>query len=342
MTSGRSESARLRALLLTLCVPVALVVLGTAGYRLIEGWPLRDALYMTVITVTTVGFSEVHPLTTSGRAFTMLLAMGGVFTLFYAATAVIQAVVSGEVEGVMARKRMQRALAELRDHIIVCGYGRMGRLVCHEFSAMKMPFVLVDRQAALLEGFDMPHGIAVVGDATTDELLKRVGVERARTLVTLAASDADNLFITMSARLLSERLYIVARAEEEDAELKLRRAGASRVVSPYRIGGQRVAQAVLRPAVMDFVELATRHDSMDLQIEEIVVGNDSSLAGRALRDSRLRQDLGLIIVAIRKKDGRMVFNPPPEEVMEREDLLIALGHPNQLEKLETMAGVRSR
>jgi voltage-gated potassium channel len=340
VTPALPASPGLRTFLLALCVPVLLVILGTVGYCLIEHWSLADSMYMTVITVTTVGFFEVHPLSAAGRAFTMLLAMGGVFTLFYAATAVIQAVVSGEVEGVMARKRMQRSLADLTDHIIVCGFGRMGRLVCHEFSAMGMPFVLVDRQPALLEGFDMPHGLAVVGDATSDELLKRVGVERARTLVTLAASDADNLFITMSARLLSEKLYIVARAEEDDAEVKLRRAGASRVVSPYRIGGQRVAQAVLRPAVMDFVELATRHDSMDLQIEEVVIAPGSALSNTSLRDSRLRQELGLIIVAIRKGGGRMVFNPPPEEQIQEGDLLIALGHPSQLEKLEKMSGLK--
>jgi voltage-gated potassium channel len=207
---------------------------------------------------------------------------------------------------------------------------------------MQMPFVLVDRDPAPLEGFDLPHGVAVVGDATSDELLRRVGVERARTLVTLAASDADNLFITMSARLLSERLYIVARAEEEDAELKLRRAGASRVVSPYRIGGQRVAQAMLRPAVMDFVELATRHDSMELQLEEVEVRGGSGLAGRTLRDSRLRQDLGVIILAMRRADGSMVFNPPPEAVIDPGDLLISLGHPAQMDRLEEMAGSRSR
>jgi voltage-gated potassium channel len=332
------EGRRTRALLVALCVPVLLCLVGTAGYHFIEGWSLFDSLYMTVISVTTVGFGEVHPLSPAGRGFTILLVMGGVFTLFYAAGALIQAAVSGEMESMMARNRMQRSLQDLHDHIIVCGYGRMGHRVCHEFSSMGMPFVLVDRDPTVLEGFALPHGVVVVGDATSDELLRRVGVERARTLVTLAASDADNLFITMSARLLNERLYIVARAEEEDAEVKLRRAGASRVISPYRIGGQRVAQAVLRPAVMDFVELATRHDSMDLQIEEVAVGAGSALTGRALRDSRLRQDLGVIIVAMRKADGRMLFNPPPDAVIEEGDLLITLGHPSQLDRLEGLAG----
>ena len=232
---------------------------------------------------------------------------------------------------------MERTLGGLRDHIIVCGFGRMGRLVCQEFSSLGLPFVIVDRQQPILEGFSMKHGIPVVGDATSDELLRRVGVERARFLVTVAASDADNLFITMSARLMSEKLFIVARAEEDHSGPKLLRAGANKVVSPYVLGGHRVAQAVLRPAVVDFLELATRRDFIDLQIEETVIGTGSPLAGVALKDTKIRQDLGIIIVAIRKPDGTMQFNPPHDTVIAAGDLLITLGRPEQLDKLARMA-----
>src|SRR5262249_39664243 len=182
-----------------------------------------------------------------------------------------------------------------------------------------------------------PHGIPLQGDATDDQVLRRAGVERAKVLVTVAASDAANLYITMSARLLNENLFIVARSEEAEAEPKLLRAGADRVVSPYVIGGQRMAMAVLRPNVMDFIELATRSDYMELQIEETRVEASSALAGRTLKESRLRQDLGVIIVAIKKPDGKMVFNPAPEVPMEPGDLLITLGHRDQLERLETLA-----
>jgi voltage-gated potassium channel len=327
----------LRRYLAVLSVPVVLVVLGTLGYRIVEGWQLFDALYMTVITITTVGFLEVQPLSPAGRTFTMTLALGGVFTMFYAASELIRVVVSGEVRSALGRQRMERSLADLKNHLVVCGFGRMGHLACQEFSGLGLPFVVIDRDPALLRGFAMPHGIGLVGDATSDELLRRAGVERARGLVTAAASDADNLYITMSARFLNDKLFIVARAEGEGAEKKLLRAGANRVVSPYAIGGQRVAQAVLRPAVMDFIELATSSQHMELQIEEAEIRPGSRLAGTSLKDSAIRQDLGIIIVAIKKPDGRMVFNPEGSVVIEPGDRLITLGHRQQLDRLEDEA-----
>ncbi len=329
---------RLRRFVLTLSVPVLLAAAGTAGYHFVEGWGVFDALYMTVITITTVGFLEVHPMSHAGRTFTMLLSLGGIFTLFYAATELIRAVVSGEVRSVLGRQRMERSLLEIRDHFVVCGFGRMGNLVCREFSSLGLPFVIIDRDASLLRDFSLAHGFPLVGDATSDEVLRSAGVERARGLVTAAASDADNLYVTMSARFLNDKLLIVARAEEEGAEKKLLRAGADRVVSPYVIGGQRVALAVLRPAVMDFIELATRKEHMELQIEEAAVLAGSRLAGLSLKDSQIRQDLGIIIVAIKKPDGKMIFNPPSETVIAAGDVLITLGNRQQLDRLEQMAG----
>lgn len=333
-----SRGLPLRRFALLLSVPMLLTLLGSLGYHAIEGWPLFDSLYMTVITLTTVGFMEVHPLTREGRAFTMLLSLGGIFTLLYAAMEAIRTIVSGELHTLLGRQRMERSLAQVRDHFVVCGYGRMGSLVCREFSAQGLPFVVVDRSAELLSQFRLPHGLVLVGDATQDEVLKRAGVERARGLVTAAASDADNLFITMSARFLNDKLLIVSRAEEEEAEKKLLRAGANRVVSPYVIGGQRVAQAVLRPTVMDFLELATRSEHLELQIEETVVAGGSALAGATIRDSQLRQELGIIVVAIKKPDGRMVFNPEPELSIAAGDVLIAMGHREQLDRLDRLAG----
>src|SRR5262249_24739005 len=243
-----------------------------------------------------------------------------------------------EVQGHLGRRRMERSLAKLQDHLIICGYGRMGKLVCREFSRQGLAFVVIDRKEEVLRDFDLAHGIALAGDATSDEVLQRAGVERARALVTTAASDADNLYITMSARLLNERLFIVARAEREPAEQKLTRAGANRVVAPYAIGGFRVAQAVLRPTVLDFIELATRTEYLDLQIEETRVGAGSRLAGVTLRDSTMRQDLGIIVVAIKKESGHVVYNPTGDAVMEVGDTLIALGNRQQLDQLEAMAG----
>jgi voltage-gated potassium channel len=327
----------LRSLKLAAAVVALLLAGGTLGYVLIEGWSSFDALYMTVITLTTVGYLEVHPLSSAGRAFTMLLALGGIFTMFYLAGDFIRGMVSGDVARLLGRQRMERTLATLKNHLIVCGFGRMGHLVCEQFAAAGLSFVLVEQQTALLEGFRIPHGIPLHGDATSEDVLRRAGIERARALVTVAASDADNLYITMTARLLNDKLLIVARAEDEAAEKKLKRAGANRVVSPYAIGGQRVAQAVLRPAVMDFIELATKSEHLELQIEETEVATGSGLAGQSLKDSAVRQDLGIIIVAIKKPGGRMVFNPEPASILEPGDLLITLGHRQQLDRLEKLA-----
>jgi voltage-gated potassium channel len=225
----------------------------------------------------------------------------------------------------------------MKNHMIVCGYGRMGRLVCKEFAAERIPFVVVEKNAELLERFDYARGLSIHGDATLDDTLRQAGIDRARALVTLVASDADNLYITMSARLLSDKLFIVARAEDERDEQKLIRAGANRVVSPYLIGGSRVAQAVLRPTVVDFIELATKTEHLEIQIEEVQIGAAGRLANAVLRDSQIRQQFGVIIVAIKKATGKMSFNPPGEAVLEAGDILIVLGNRQQLDQLEKLA-----
>jgi voltage-gated potassium channel len=326
-----------RATALAILVAFVLVLGGTLGYMLVERWPWMDSLYMTVITLTSVGYQEVHPLTPGGRIFTMVLLFTGVFSLLYVVTGALRSLVDGELTGQIARNRMEKKLQSLKDHIIICGFGRMGGLVAQEFNQQAIPFVIIERSEALLADFKAEHGVPLVGDATHDETLRRAGIDRARTLVTLAASDADNLFITMSARLMSDRIFIVARAEDEGAEKKLMKAGASRVISPYVIGGQRVAQAVLRPSVVDFIELATRSDHMALQIEETEIHLGSVLCRKPLKDTGLRQTLGLIVVAIKRPDGKMVFNPPPETEIDAGDLLITLGPKSQQDQLRTLA-----
>jgi voltage-gated potassium channel len=325
-----------RQIRLALLIPAFLIGFGTLGYVLIEGWHWFDALYMTVMMITTVGYGEIRPMSTAGRAFTIFLTLGGVFTLFYAAGEVIRFVVGGEIHTALGKQRMEQNLAGLSNHVIVCGYGRMGRLVCREFQANNVPFVVVEENADSAD-FQTGPGLLIDGDATSDEVLRRAGVVRARALVTVLGSDADNLYITMSARLLSEKLYIVARAEDERAEAKLQRAGANRVVAPYAIGGSRVANAVLRPSVVDFIELATRSEHMELQMEETRIAPGSRLAGQALKDSQIRQELGIIIVAIKHAAGTMLFNPPPDAVMQAGDTLITLGHRRQLTELERLA-----
>jgi voltage-gated potassium channel len=324
-------------LVLTILVPFLLVLVGAVGFHFLEDLPLFEAFYLAVITLTTVGYGDIYPKTMAGRTFTLLLVVGGVFSFFYAATALIRAIVSGEVGAMLGKAQMERALADLKNHIIVCGYGRMGRLVCREFSGAGLPFVVIDKNAAALEDFQLPHGLALHGDAASDEMLSRAGVERARGLVTVMASDADNLYTTMSARLLHHKLVIVARVEDPQSEQKLVRAGANRVVSPYQIGGRSMAQAVLRPTVVDFIELATRTEHIELQLEEARIHPHSPLTGASLKDSRLRADLKVIIVAIKKPSGKMIFNPPAETTIEVGDILLAIGHREQLDQLASLA-----
>ncbi len=326
-----------RSIFLTLIVPPVLVLAGTVGYHFLEGLSYFESLYFTVTTITTVGFGDFVPKTTGGRIFTMGLVLSGVFTMFYAATAIIRMIVSGELGEQLGKQQMERTLAQMGDHIIVCGYGRMGRLVCGEFSRADIPFVIIDENPELLRGFALPGGVSLAGDATADEVLKHAGIERARALVTVMASDASNLYTTMSARLLNAKLFIVARVEALQSEQKLIRAGANRVVSPYQIGGSRVAQAVLRPNVVDFIELATRTEHIELQLEEASIDRASALVGVNLKDSRLRSELKIIIVAIKKSAGNMIFNPVPETVLEQGDILLAIGHKDHLARLEEMA-----
>ncbi len=334
----RLLTARRRRLFGILSVPVLLVGLGTVGYMVIEpAYGFLDALYMTVITLSTIGYGEVHPLSAAGRVFTIVLIFGGVFTLAYTIGEAIRTIVSGELRDLVGRQRMEQNLAALRDHLIVCGFGRLGQLVCQEFTRNALPFVLVEQDSARIADFELEHGIALHGDATSDEVLKQAGIERARVLVSVVASDADNLYITMSARLLNDKLFIVARAEEAGAEQKLLRAGANRVVSPYQIGGARIALAVLRPAVVDFIELATRTEHFALQIEEIRLPEGSPLAGATLKDSRIRSEHGVMVVAIQKANGHMLFNPSHDAVLAAGDTLIAIGDRERLDQLERVA-----
>jgi voltage-gated potassium channel len=318
-------------------VMLLLVVVGTLGYVILEDFTPFDGLYLTVMTLTTVGYGDLHPKTVAGQTFTMALVLGGVFTFFYSATELIRVLVTGEIQEILGKHRMERKLAELRGHLIVCGFGRMGRIVCEEFSRKRLPFVVIDSRADALAKFEIAYGFALPGDATSDETLKRAGIDRARGLVTVMASDADNLYTTMSARLLNDKVYIVARVEDLNSEKKMLRAGANRVVSPYRIGGGRIVHAVLRPTVVDFIELATQTEHLDLQIEETQVSAGSSLAGTSVLTSGVRSNLKIIIVAIKKAPGRMIFNPAPDTVIEAGDILVVIGHREHLDQLDKLA-----
>lgn len=326
-----------RNLRLSLSILAAVIVAGTAGYALIEGWPLFDALYMTVITLATVGFKEVHDLSPQGKAFTISLIIFGVGVITYAAGSVIQFMVEGQLVQVVGRKKMEKQIAKLKDHYIVCGFGRIGQMICKEFQARPVPFVVVEKNPHLCERLTREGCLFVQGNATDDDTLLAAGIERARGLITAVTSDTDNVYITLTARGLNPQLYILARAGEEGAEVKLMRAGASKVISPYTIGAARMAHAILRPSVVDFIELATTRENLALQLEEIDVAPTSALVGKTLVTAGIRQTMGIIIVAIKQPDGHMLFNPVPATEINAGSVLIILGERLAITQLEQIA-----
>lgn len=334
---------RNRGLLTIAVLPPVLITIGTVGYHAIEGWHYFDALYMSVITLTTIGFAEIHPLSVGGRIFTMVYSLVGIFAVFFAGGEVFRRWTSGELRTLLGRQRWDKTMTSLSDHVVVCGYGRMGKVVCQEFSRLEIPFIVIDAAAEALAEFDLEHGVPLHGNAAEDDVLKKAGIERARALVTVVASDAENLFITMSARLLNEALTIVARSEDDATAAKLVRAGATRVISPYVIGGSRVAQAVVRPTVLDFIDLATRREHLELQLEEVVITDTSHLAGTTVGTSGIRENHNVIVVAIKraapssKGGGKTTFNPSDQESLSVGDTLVMLGARDQLDRVEQLA-----
>jgi voltage-gated potassium channel len=326
-----------RRLILSLALIVFIVSFGTIGYMVVEGWNFQDSLYMTVTTLTTVGYREVRELTSVGRWFTIILIIGGVGTMLYALSTGAKVLLEGEIKEALGRRRLEKKIRELRDHYIICGYGRMGKIIVKELKSEKVKFVVIEKNAISQE---KEEAFLIIGDATQDELLKEVGIERAKGLITVLPTDAENLYVVLSAKGLNPNLFIVARAGEEGSEQKLLRAGADRVISPYHIGGLRIAHTVLKPAVVDFIELATQSGNIDLQLEEIPIPDVSRFSGLSLDQCGFGKDLGIIIVGIKKTSGDMQFNPTYRTLIEPGDTLIALGETSKLKVLEEMIAPR--
>ncbi|MCL4456480.1 MAG: potassium channel protein [Nitrospirae bacterium] len=331
------EDLRKRLILAAMLI-LCIISFGTIGYMGIEGWRFIDALYMTVITLSTVGYREVHVLSEKGILFTIMLIVSGVGTVLYALSTGAQIVLEGELQEIFGRKRLEKKIKELKNHYIVCGYGRMGKIICRELKEKDIKFVVIEKQSRPRD--ERGDTLIVEGDATMDEILREVGIERAKGLISVLPTDAENLFVVLSARELNPNLFIVARAGEEGSEQKLLRAGADRVVSPYHIGGLRIAHTVLKPAVVDFIEFATKSGNIDLQMEEIAILEDSNLAGLTLDECGIGRDLGIIVVAIKKPTGDMKFNPTFRTAIKAGDTLIALGEISKLKILEDMAGIK--
>ena len=321
-------------LLLTL-----IAVGGTLGYVVIEDWSVWDALYMTIITLTTVGYREVHPLSRAGEAFTILLLVGGVGTVLYSFTLIGARVIEGTLQPPWARRRVRRMIDQLQDHFIVCGYGRIGSIIADEFERQRIAYVIIERDPQRLLALRERGHLVVEGDASSEEVLSKAGVGRARGLIAAVSTDAENVYTILSARLMHPSLYIIGRAESDESAKKIKRAGADRVISPYQIGGLHMAQLALRPTVVEFVQLATSSEFIDLSMDQVDVMKGGLLDGQTILGANLRQAYGVIVVGIRRTSGKMEFNPPPDARMEAGDHLVMLGPNDRVSDLRRYAGV---
>jgi len=337
MPDGRSIKKQIIFSFLLICF---IVVSGTAGYVIIEGWGVFESLYTTIITITTIGSKDMYEFSPMGRIFTLFLIVGSVGAVFYALSNAARILIEGELKNIFHIRRLQRRINKMSGHYIVCGYGRMGKIVAKELFNTKSKFVVIEKSpevASTIED-DIDY---IVGDASKDEVLKSAGIERAKGLIAVLSTDAENIYVVLSARGLNPSLKIVARASEEGAEQKLLRAGADKVVSPYHEGGIRIAHTVLKPAVVDFIEVATKSGSIDLQMEEVKVEEGSRLAEQTLDECGIGRELGVIVVAIKSPTGQMKVNPSYRTKINKGDILIALGEVSKLKALEDAAGKRA-
>jgi len=323
-------------LVYSLAALAGVVVFGTVGFHLVEGWSILDSLYMVVMTVTTVGYETPAPLTHAGRVFAIVFMVVGVGTAGYLLSIALQSLVRSEILEAYGERRRHREMSKLEDHYIICGAGRVGSRIVREMRRAGVAFVVVESNAVLAAELELPDFQVLVRDATLDETLIEAGIERARGLAACLPNDADNLYVVLTARTLNPRLHIVARAVEESAEPKLVRAGANRVIAPTIIGSHRMAQALLKPAVADFVDSIIAED-LDLAFEQVEVARDSPLAGRKLKETTIRSALDIVIAAIRRAGGEMIFNPSGETQIREGDLLIAIGRAELLAELGALA-----
>jgi len=314
-------------------VALLVLVVGTIGYVVIEDMPVFDALYMTTITITTIGFKEVVELSDGGRVWTMMLAFLGIGVILLIAGELAHAVVDADIRQLFGQRRDTRMLNRLSDHIVVCGYGRMGRAVVDVLQERKLQFVVVETDGGRCRRLEEAHIHVVQGDATRPEVLEAAKVTKARTFIACLADDAHNVFSILLARQLNRDITIIARAVEEESEERLPRAGADRVINPYRRGGMRLAFTAIKPTVMDFIEASLPGTGIELELAEVRITSGSDLVGKTLAGAELRKRFGVIVVALMRGE-RSTFNPGPDEHIEAGDILVALGPPGALDAIE--------
>jgi len=312
---------------------IIIILLGICGYIFIEKWSFLEALYMTIITLTTVGFAEVHPLTPVGRVFTIIFICCGVGVAAYTITTLSRILLEGYLKRAFGRRIMERKIKTLKHHYIICGYGRIGQHVCKELAHYNIPLVVIEKDPNILENIEEHGFLYVHGEATREEILLKAGIKDATGLITTVGSDADNVYIALTARELNPNLFIIGRAGEEGAIKRLLRAGANKVIAPYEIGARKIARMVTHPLVTDFIEL-TVYRGIELQMREIPIGEKTKIKDVTLKDSGLRKNFDVIVIAVKKATGEMIFNPSSETVISVGDILIVLGKAENLKSLE--------
>jgi voltage-gated potassium channel len=332
----------IRELVIYVGTVLLVVSIGTLGYMQIEGWNVLDSVYMTVITLASVGFMEVHPLSSEGRVFTIVLIAVGLGLVTVLFTTIAQFIIHRQILWAFRGKRMLDRISKLNDHIIFCGFGRLSRFAAQSLGEQRENLVIIEREPQRAQSAREEGYMVLEGDATNEEVLAQAGIKKAKKLVCLLAKDADNLYVILTSRELSPKIFIVSRSEDEASEKLLKRAGADRLISPYRIGGQRIAQGLRKPYVTDFLDLALSSSGERLQLEELRIPHNSPVAGRTLRDSDIRRRTNVIVAGIAEADGKMLFNPSGDAVIQSGTTLIALGLRPDLERLEDLLFERER
>lgn len=324
----------LRQTLISVALSLILICGGSAGYMLIEKWSLMDSFYMTVITLATVGYSEVHTVSLEGRIFTVILILLGVGLFLYVAGNIIQFLVEGSIRSVLGRRKLDTQIKKLKGHYIICGYGRIGRVLARFLVEKYIDVVVIERSQKRVQKMDEDGILYLVGEATDEAVLERAGVHVARGLITAVATDADNVFLVLIAKQLNPDLFVVARASQNATKKTLLAAGANKVISPYDLGARRMAHAILRPTVIKFLEMAFADETTDIQMEELYVNQGSRFDGQTLLDSGIRKDFDMMIICIRKPDGQMLFNPKADTLISAGDKMVVVGCARNLKALE--------
>ncbi len=314
---------------------IGIVATGVIGYMYFENIGFSDALYMTIITVSTVGYGDMVPVHTAGKIFTIFMVLCGVGYVMYMFSKIMETVVEGGLREIMGKRQMAKELARLKDHYIVCGYGRIGKVICATLSENEKNFVVIENDPDEFQNIAESGYNVVLGDASEDDILSTAGIALAKGLIAVVSTDADNVFISLTARGLNSNIDIMARSSgAQGSKRKLKRAGADRVISPYTIGGMRMAHSLIRPNVIDFIEATMAVDEYDLQIEELAVGETADLVGKSLMDSNIRKSFDIIVIGIKRGTDTMLFNPKPDIIILARDILIVLGKRQQIAELK--------